>query len=129
MIVREARLRANWLAEGDPLRSRLGIVAQAIGVAALAVVVYLAFLSPNDSGPLSGIDVQPPIEEPPERHASKQKKSKPKPDRPRRRAAVRVPASAPVAPSVFVPPADTPVGDQYTGSVARILARVSGAAH
>ena len=109
------------------MRSRLGMAAQALGVAALGAIVYFAFLSPNDSGPLTGIDVEPPLEQPPpERHANKRKKPEPKPDRPRPVKAARVPRSTPVVPSVEVEPvADTPAGAQYAGTVARILGEVS----
>jgi hypothetical protein len=130
MIVRESRNRAIWPAEGDPVRSRLGITAQVIGVGVLGAIVYLAFLSPNDSGPLTGIDVEPPGEhQPPERHANKNKGKKPtpKPDRPRPVVPVRTPSSVPIGPSVIgpsvvvAPTADSPAESQYTGTVARIL--------
>jgi hypothetical protein len=123
MIVRESRNRAIWPAEGDPVRSRLGITAQVIGVGVLGTIVYLAFLSPNDSGPLTGIAVEPPGEhQPPERHANKRKNPPPKPDRPTPVAPVRTPSSAPISPAVVVAPtADSPAESQYTGTVARIL--------
>ena len=131
MIVRESRDRANRLGAGDPLRPKLGIAAQAIGVVALGAIVYFAFLSPDDSGPLSGIDVQPPVEgQPPERQAGKSKKSKPQSRRSRLAAAS---PSRPILPGSVptegLPPVDSPAGSQYAGTVARILGQLGHARH
>lgn len=109
----------------------MGIALQAVGVAALGAIVYFAFLSPNDSGPLTGIDVDPPFEQqPPERQATKRHKPAPRPDRPRRRGARR--ASLPVVPASPPPPIDlvpdSPSDAQYSATVARVLDQVARAA-
>lgn len=114
------------------MRSRIGITLQGLGVAALAAIVYFAFLSPNDSGPLTGIDVEPPAEEPPKQRTAKRDKRAPRPDRPRRRAAqatlpVALPAGTPPQATTITPSPDSPVGSQYTSTVARILNRLSPA--
>ena len=130
MIVREARFRARMDARGVALRSRIGLMLQGLGVAALAAIVYFAFLSPNDSGPLTGIDVEPPTEQPPKQQTARRNKRSPRPDRPRRRAAQATsPAAIPTGtpPTTIAPPVDSPVGSQYTSTVARILNRIAPA--
>jgi hypothetical protein len=126
----------------------LGIVAQAIGVAALGSLVYFAFLSPEDPDPLTGIEIEDGVRiTPPEFTADGRRKGGP--DRPkdgRRRRSATLPRLVPkpspsLEPVVTEPvgtepvgtepvgtePIDTPSGSQYADAVARIVGRVASA--
>jgi hypothetical protein len=140
MIVSKAGIRARIAEERGSMSSRLGIAAQGLGVAALAALVYFAFLQPSDPDPLSGIEVDGDL--PAEvtggnEQAAAQRGRKPDSRRrsgagsrpvPRIRLVPVVPGtSAPVPPTVASPtPADpeTPAGSQYDSAVARLLGRV-----
>ena len=119
------------------------IALQALGVAALGVIVYFAFLQPSDPNPLSGIEVEGDIPAagvtPGNGQATGQRNSK-SPAGPARRgdgartlAGIRL---VPVQPGDAIPAAqaapevpggaDTPTGEQYDSAVARILGRVAG---
>lgn len=111
------------------MRSWYAIVAQAIGVAALAGVVYLAFLQPDDSGPLSGIDIEDgQIAAPPPGVPGKPVRGDGRPARKRatpRRGPVLTAVDAPGATATAFPDVQTPPGSQYSDTVARILGLVS----
>jgi hypothetical protein len=126
------------------VRPRLGIVAQAIGVVALGSLVYLAFLSPEDPDPLTGIEIEDGVRIDPPRFTTnggrqgrpdqQGRPDKPKRARPRRPAAL--PRLVPTPPPSFEPvvtepvvtePVDTPSGVQYADGVARIMGRVASA--
>jgi hypothetical protein len=107
-----------------------GLVAQAVGVAALGAVVYFAFLNPGDPGTLSeiavsdGVTVTAPQ---PSAHHPRRQLPAPKPRRARKRGAP-TPAITPSTtpnPETTPPSADTPVGSQYADAVARILDSVA----
>ncbi len=126
MIVREANSCAHLAGEGGSVRSRVGIAVQAVGVAALGIVVYFAFLHPDGSNTPTTIEVDDgaEISVPPQR--SRRTKDKPKDPKPKSRRAKR--ASGPV----FLPPppvagtnGDTPTESQYETVVARILGDVA----
>lgn len=98
-------------------------------MAVLGLIVYLAFLSPNDSGPLSGIEFPPPDDEKPSQQPVSRGKGEPGPTG-RPRLATTAPQANLIGalppPSVTaVPPPDTPAGSQYSGTVARILGQVA----
>jgi hypothetical protein len=108
------------------LSSRLGIALQAVAVAALAVVVYVAFLKPGDSDPLTEIQVddgaQVEMSPPPARERDRRP---PRAAKQPRKAVPRVTRSqAPSQPADAAPPeiadVETPAGSQYVSSVARI---------
>ena len=115
------------------------IALQALGVAALGVIVYFAFLQPSDPNPLSGIEVEGDIPAgvtPGNGEATGQRNRK-SPASPARRgdgtrtlAGIRL---IPVQPGDAIPAppgapvgSDTPTGEQYDSAVARILGRVAG---
>ena len=117
---------------------RLGIVAQAIGVVALGSVVYLAFLSPEDPDPLTGIEIEDGVRlNPPEFTTNGRRNGGPhKPKRARARRPATLPRLVPtpslspepiVTEPVVTEPIDTPPGSQYADGVARILGRVASA--
>ena len=115
------------------MRSRVGIAAQAVGVAALGIVVYFAFLHPDGSDTPTSIQVDDGVEVsvPPQR--SRRTENKPKDPKPRPTKAKRAPrqdvvAQPPVAP-VAEANTDTPAGSQYETVVARILGEVARAGH
>jgi hypothetical protein len=144
MIVSEAEARARIAEQGGSVSSRFGIAAQALGVAALAALVYFAFLQPSDPDPLSGIEVEGDF--PTQVTAGDGKAARSQGRRgastSRRGASAGAGAGAgsvplirlvPVVPgsSSPVPPTladnETPVGTQYDSAVARIIGRASGA--
>ena len=99
-------------------------------MAALAAIVYLAFLSPEDTGPLTGIDVYPPLEQPPPPERGGDDADGDGRDRSRRPADSAGPPGVAVAPPTQPPTGvvpDTPTESQYSGTVARILERVAQA--
>jgi hypothetical protein len=131
---------------------RLGFVAQAIGVVALGSAVYLAFLSPEDPDPLTGIEVEDGVRlNPPEFTMGGRREGGPgqpkrvpgeprrvpgKPQRARAQRLTTIPRLVPtLSPSseavvtqpVVTEPVDTPSGIQYADGVARILGRVASA--
>ena len=103
------------------------IAAQAIGVATLGAIVYFAFLSPDDPGTLSeievndGVTVQAP--RPSVQHPRRQQPAA----KPRRASKRKITPPVPVtpAPTTVSPPGDTPAGAQYADAVARILGAVT----
>ena len=116
------------------------IALQALGVAALAALVYIAFLQPSDPNPLSGIEVEGEIPAG-VTPGSGQAAGRPTGQRNRRSPArhgdgTRTLAGIrliPVQPgdAIPVPPGapvdgDTPTGEQYDSAVARVLGRVAG---
>jgi hypothetical protein len=115
------------------LNSRLGIALQAIAVAALVAVVYVAFLKPGDSGPLTVIDVRDGTDEPSRSRAAASGELAGPP----RAGADGESGDEGAAPSALGPPAedpevdvvevDTPAASQYVSAAARITARVAGA--
>jgi hypothetical protein len=121
---------------GGLLSSRvLAVLGQVIGVVALGVIVYVAFLRPGDTMPLEGVDVDPGIRAEAPREAPRGQLVR---ERPRRRqhqrgnaqvtATVQVvpTAGAPAGPPYVGPDSgETPVGSQYADSVARVLELVS----
>ena len=112
--------------------SRIGIAAQAIGVAALATIVYFAFLQPNDSDPLQSIDVDDGLEVeaapgPARRHRQGRAPRKRGGTVPAQLAPSGPALPAPPEPPATIPAADTPADSQYETVVARILARVARA--
>ncbi len=141
------------------MSSRIGIVLQAIVVIALGSIVYLAFLSPEDPDPLTGIEVENGVRITPSQvtggrrhddpgstraqrrrhhHDPEDRKRKRKRNRPRRSAtlprlvATPPPSSAvplPAAKPVVTAPIDTPSGSQYADGVARIVGMVGRAQH
>jgi len=130
MIVRDRARGADGIGEGGPVSSRLGITAQAIAVAALATVVYLAFLQPNDTGSLSGIDVESEGRAPTvEISGSHRRETEPGARSPvfgRDAGTAATGLATSTAPTLTVN-ADNPADSQYAGTVARILARVRAA--
>jgi hypothetical protein len=110
--------------------SRLGIAAQALAVAALATVVYLAFLQPNDTGSLSGIDVESEGRAPTvEVSGSHRREAEPGAGSPEAGAGASTAVTGlatPTAPTLAVNE-DSPADSQYAGTVTRILARVRAA--
>jgi len=114
------------------------IALQALGVAALGVIVYFAFLQPSDPNPLSGIEVEGDIPAgvtPAGNGQATGQRNRKSPagrgDGTRTLAGIRL---IPVQPgdAIPVPPgapvdSDTPTGEQYDSAVARILGRVAGA--
>lgn len=145
MIVSEAGVRAQIADQGGFVSSRFGIAAQALGVAALAALVYFAFLQPSDPGPLSGIEVegdlptqvtggdgQAPGRQGGEASARRGARSESRPA-PRIRLVPVAPGStSPVPPTLAeneTPSADseTPSGSQYDSAVARVIGQASGA--
>ena len=136
MIVREPWGRGQVAADAGRVRSRFGIVAQAVGVAAWAAVVYFAFLQPGDPNPLSGIEVEGnlPAEAPPSQTANRNGNRSSSRDggarttrttRATRAPGVRLVPTSPSGdvPTLVIDP-DTPAGSQYGDAVARILGRV-----
>lgn len=142
MIVSEAEVRARIAEQGGSVSSRFGIAAQALGVAALAALVYFAFLQPSDPDPLSGIEVEGDF--PTQVTAGDGKAARSQSRRaastsgrgagveagagsvPRIRLVPVVPgSSSPVPPTLA--DNETPVGTQYDSAVARIIGRASGA--
>jgi hypothetical protein len=133
MIVREPCHRGQVAEDAGRMRSRFGIVAQAVGVAAWAAVVYFAFLQPGDPNPLSGIEVEGdlPAETPPIQ-AANHNRGRPSPDergaRTRRAAGIRLAPTSPTSPGGGLPTVttdpDTPAGSQYGNAVARVLGLV-----
>lgn len=120
------------------------IALQPLGVAALAALVYFAFLHPSDPNPLSGIQVEGDIPAgvtPGNGRAAGQRSRKPparRGDRSRTLAGIRLvpvqPGAATPAPPGLpadsdTPPvdSDTPTGSQYGSEVARVLGRVARA--
>jgi hypothetical protein len=116
------------------LSSRLGVAVQVIAVAALAVVVYLAFLKPNDSDPLSGIQVDDgaQIEASPPRETDRNReRRRPRVENRKRDGKPRVREVGVPAPEWEPSTADagTPVGSQYVSEVTRISQQVTRASH
>ena len=120
------------------------IALQALGVAALAAIVYLAFLHPSDPNPLSGIQVEGdiPAGVTPGNNGATGHRNRKTParrgDRSRTLAGIRlvpVPGDAtPVQPGDATPAppgppvdGDTPTGSQYGSAIARVLGRVARA--
>jgi hypothetical protein len=112
------------------------IALQALGVAALGVIVYIAFLQPSDPNPLSGIEVEGDIPAgvtPGNGQATRQRNRKSparRGDGTRTLAGIRLIPAQP-GDAIPVPPgapvdSDTPTGEQYDSAVARILGRVAG---
>jgi hypothetical protein len=138
MIVSQSGARAQTQRKGGSVIARIFPVAlQALGVAALAAVVYFAFLHPSDPNPLSGIQVEgdiPAAVTPPDNAPAGQRGHKAPAQRAapgRTLAGIRlVPESpggttaVPTAPPVD---GDAPTGSQYGSSVARVLGRVARA--
>jgi hypothetical protein len=138
MIVSEADARAQIAEEGGSVSSRFGILAQGLGVAALAALVYFAFLQPSDPDPLSGIEVEGNL--PTQVTGGNGQAAKPRGREsatrrgarsgvgpvPRIRLVPVVPGASPVVPPTLADN-DTPPSSQYDSAVARILGRVSGA--
>jgi hypothetical protein len=113
------------------------IALQALGVAALGVIVYFAFLAPSDPNPLSGIEVDGDIPAgvtPGNGQATGQqhrRSSARRGDGTRTLVGIRL---IPVQPgdAIPVPPgapgdSDTPTGSQYGSEVARVLGQVARA--
>jgi hypothetical protein len=149
MIVRDRGSMRIGSGEGGFVSSRIGIVLQAIGVVALGSIVYMAFLSPEDPEPLTGIQVEdgvritpPPIpgarrsdaqRVDPQRQGARRHNGPGKPRRHHRtrrsatfpRLVATPPSSSEVSPPFGDPPVklptDTPPGSQYEDSVSRIL--------
>jgi hypothetical protein len=124
------------------MSSRFGIAAQALGVAALGVLVYFAFLQPSDPNPLSGVEVDGtvPAGTTPGNEAVGGRRSAQSRARARagaRRGAGPLPLAAirlvPVTPGepppLSGPPTladdETPTGSQYDSAVARVLGRIA----
>ena len=142
MIVSEAEVRARIAEQGGSVSSRFGIAAQALGVAALAALVYFAFLQPSDPDPLSGIEVEGDFPTQVTAGDGKAARSQGRKRASTSRRGAEAGAGAgsvplirlvPVVPgsSSPVPPTladnETPVGTQYDSAVARIIGRASGA--
>jgi hypothetical protein len=140
MIVSEAEARARIAEQGGSVSSRFGIAAQALGVAALAALVYFAFLQPSDPDPLSGIEVEGDFPTQVTAGDGKAARSQGRKRASTSRRGAEAGAGSvplirlvPVVPgsSSPVPPTladnETPVGTQYDSAVARIIGRASGA--
>ena len=130
MIVRNANARAHSAGEGGSVRSRVGIAAQAVGVAALGIVVYFAFLHPDGSDTPTRIQVDDGVEVsvPPQRSRRTENKPKGRPTKTERAPRQDVVAQPPGAPVVETN-TDTPAASQYETAVARILGEVARAGH
>jgi hypothetical protein len=133
-------------------KSRIGIAVQAIGVAALAVIVYMAFLEPRDTTPLGSIvledgdrrggatpwqagDSQRRVLAHERRQQLRGKAQARARARARKRARARgraaLLAAAPSEPGPGVlarPYVGTPSDSQYTDAVTQILGRVAQSA-
>ena len=122
------------------MSSKFGIVAQVLCVAALAAIVYLAFLSPGGSDPLGPIDVEDGFGgDAPAQQSTNPARGAGRPRGQGPAAASNATPGPVVAPRVAsgVPPAwqtaldpgrvDTPPGRQYFDSVTRILSEVARA--
>jgi hypothetical protein len=133
MIVREANARAHSAGEGGSVRSRVGIAAQAVGVAALGIVVYFAFLHPDGSNTPTSIQVDDGAEVsvPPERSRRTKDKHRDPNSQPRKAQRASRPAFVPPPPVAPVAGTngDTPTESQYQTAVARILGDVARAGH
>ena len=110
------------------MKSKSGIAAQALAAAALAAVVYFAFIAPNGTGPLTSIEVEggPPVATAPPGPVAGENE--------RRQQSAPIAATAPAA-ELFSPPSgpspnsivQTPPSSQYEDPVARILNQVHSA--
>jgi hypothetical protein len=124
------------------MSSRFGVAAQALGVAALGVLVYFAFLQPSDPNPLSGVEVDGtlPAGTTPTDEAVGGRRSAQSRARARARAqrgagplplaGIRlVPVTPGEPPPLSGPPSlvddETPTGSQYDSVVARVLGRIA----
>ncbi len=144
MIVSHSGVRAWTEIQGGSVIARIFPIAlQALGVAALAAIVYFAFLHPSDPNPLSGIHVEGdiPAGGTPGNNGTAGQRNRKTParrgDRSRTLAGIRLipvqPGTAiPVLPGTAIPAApgapgdsDTPTGSQYGSDVARVLGRVT----
>jgi hypothetical protein len=133
MFVRKGAARGHSAGEGGTLSSRLGIAAQAVAVVALAVVVYLAFLKPNDSDPLSEIQVDDGADveasSPPSHHRERERPHAGTKKRERRGKPRVTEAGLPAALEPSTAGVDTPVGSQYVSAVTRISEQATRASH
>ena len=138
MIVSHPGVRAQTERQGGSVIARIFPIAlQALGVAALAAIVYFAFLHPSDPNPLSGIQVEGdiPAGATPGNNGTAGHRNRKTPVRPGERnrtlAGIRLVPIQPgdATPAPPGPPVDgnTPTGSQYGSAVARVLGRVARA--
>lgn len=136
-MVREGCGRVHTAGAGGPVRTKIGIAAQSVGVVALLAFVYLTFLRSQDSGELSGIEVEngtelpaPPPDDPDRgrgRDRGDRAGADPN-DASKSRKAAKTPAAGEGIVDLPTGSVDTPAGSQYEDTVARILDQV-GSAH
>ena len=111
------------------------VAAQAVGVAALATVVYLAFLSPGSPGPLREIQVEDGVTvEAPDRHGRDGDKNRHRGENAKPRPHRAAPALPALPTLTLVNPSPTPAtpqepdgpaGSQYASAVTRIAGNVA----